>query len=73
MLFRSNPGISLNGLWFGESKLFLMHLTAMAMVAVFVGAGTWVLLKVTDWIVPLRVSADDEALGLDKSQHDEKL
>lgn len=68
-----NPSISYNGLFFGESKLFMVQLLAMALVAVFVGVGTWMLLKLTDWIVPLRVSSDDEVLGLDKSQHHEKL
>ncbi len=68
-----NPGIISNGLWFGQYKLFLVQLSAMVLVAAFVAAGTWILLKITDWIVPLRVSPEDEALGLDKSQHDEKL
>jgi ammonium transporter, Amt family len=32
-----------------------------------------VLLKITDLITPLRVSAEDEMVGLDISQHGEKL
>jgi len=31
------------------------------------------LLKITDMISPLRVSAEEEQIGLDVSQHGEKL
>jgi ammonium transporter, Amt family len=30
-------------------------------------------MKITDIIVPMRVSEEDEVLGLDLSQHDEQL
>ncbi len=33
--------------------------------------GTWVILKVVDAIVGLRVSDEDEVVGLDLSQHSE--
>ncbi len=62
-----------NGLFFGETKLFLLHLMAMAIVVVFVFVGTWVLLRVVNLITPMRVSAEEEEAGLDMSQHGEKL
>ena len=62
-----------NGLFFGETKLFTVHLLTTIGVAVFVFIGTFILLKVTDLITPLRVSAAEEEEGLDLSQHGEKL
>ena len=70
---RVNPAIAENGLFYGESHLFVVHFLAMVGVAIFVFAGTWVLLKLTDLISPLRVSEEEERTGLDWSQHDEKL
>ncbi len=62
-----------NGLFYGETKLFLIHLTALGIVVAFSFLGTFVLLKITDLITPLRVSPEDETVGLDVSQHQEKL
>lgn len=62
-----------NGLFYGETKLFLIHLVAMAAVSVFAFVGSMILLKVTDMIIPLRVSAEQEISGLDVTQHDEEL
>jgi Amt family ammonium transporter len=68
-----NPAVAANGLAYGETKLFFVHLVAMIAVSVFVFAGTFILLKVTDMITPLRVTEVEEIAGLDISQHDEKL
>jgi Amt family ammonium transporter len=62
-----------NGLYYGETKLFFIHLMALVMVSIFAFAGSYVLLMITNAISPLRVSAEDEEAGLDKSQHDEGL
>lgn len=62
-----------NGLFFGETKLFLVQLTALIGVSIFAFVGSIILLKVTDLISPLRVSMEDETVGLDISQHGEKL
>ncbi len=62
-----------NGLFFGDTKLFIIQLVALVGVSVFAFAGAFLLLKVTDLISPLRVSEKDEELGLDMSQHDEEL
>ena len=62
-----------NGLFFGETKLFTIHLLTTLGVAVFVFIGTYLLLKLTDLITPLRVTEAEEEEGLDMSQHGEKL
>ena len=62
-----------NGLYFGETKLFLVHLLALVLVSVFAFFGSYILLMITNAISPLRVSAAEEEVGLDQSQHDEEL
>jgi Amt family ammonium transporter len=68
-----NPAVIDNGLFFGATKLFGVQAVAMVGVSLFAFCGTWILLKVTNWITPLRVSAEMEFIGLDISQHGEKL
>jgi Amt family ammonium transporter len=62
-----------NGLIFGETHLFIVQFTAMIGVSLFVFGGTHILLRLTNWITPLRVSTEEEEIGLDISQHGEKL
>ncbi len=62
-----------NGLFYGETDLFFVHLIALAAVLVFAFLGSFILLKVTDMISPLRVSEKDETKGLDLSQHGESI
>ncbi len=62
-----------NGLFFGETKLFTVHLIALVGCSVFAFFGSYILLKLTNFITPLRADKEDEALGLDISQHGEKL
>ena len=69
-----NPGNTTgNGLYFGETKLFLLHLLALVIVSAFAFFGTWILLRVVNRISPLRVTAEEEEMGLDLSQHGESL
>jgi Amt family ammonium transporter len=62
-----------NGLFFGETHLFLVQLTALIGVSIFAFFGSLLLLKITDMIQPLRVTTEEETLGLDITQHGEKL
>jgi ammonium transporter, Amt family len=62
-----------NGLLFGETHLFMVHLITTVAISAFVFGGTFILLKITDLITPLRVSEEEEKIGLDLSQHREKL
>lgn len=61
------------GLVFGPTKTFFIHLAALGFVACFSFFGSYLLFKITDWLIPLRVSERDEDLGLDLSQHGESL
>jgi len=61
------------GLIYGETKTFLYHLLALAIVGVFSFGGSYILYKITDLIHPLRVPEDAEDLGLDLSQHGESV
>ena len=60
-----------NGLAFGETTLFFTHMKALVLVSVFAFGGSFVLLKLTDLISPLRVTPEEEMEGLDLSQHGE--
>ncbi len=68
-----NGAVAEQGLFFGEGSLFIKHMVALVGVSAFVAIMSFILLKVTDMIVPLRVNHEDELIGLDLSQHDEKL
>jgi ammonium transporter, Amt family len=61
------------GLTSGHATTFLVHCGAMVFVAAFSFGGSYLLYKVTDLIIPLRVSREQEALGLDLSQHGEMM
>lgn len=68
-----NAAVVDEGLFFGSSKLFINHLIALVVVSVFVFVMSFIILKITDLILPMRVSEHDEKEGLDVSQHDESL
>ena len=59
------------GLTSGQTATFLVHLGALVIVSVFSFAGSWILYKVTDLIIPMRVPEEQEIEGLDLSQHGE--
>ena len=59
------------GLTSGHISTFLFHLLALVIVAVYAFGGIMALYKITDWIIPLRVTQEQESLGLDLSQHGE--
>ena len=59
------------GLFYGESKTFLFHLLALLIVAVFTFGGSCLLYRLTNLIIPMRVSPKSERIGLDLTQHGE--
>ena len=61
------------GLTSGHAYTFFVHCGALLFVAAFSFGGSYVLYKLTDLIIPLRVSSDQEELGLDLSQHGEVM
>jgi Amt family ammonium transporter len=44
---------------------------ALVLVSMFAFAGAWVLYKLTDILIPIRVTPEQETIGLDQSQHGE--
>lgn len=61
------------GLVYGSATTFLYHLLALVLVAVFTFGGSWLLYKLVDMLIPMRVRLDQEQRGLDISQHGEQL
>lgn len=59
------------GLFYGNAAQ-LGKQAAAGIVIVFSFAGTFVLAKVLDWTMGLRVSPDEEEVGLDISSHGER-
>jgi len=61
------------GLIFGQTKTFLFHILALVLVGLFSYFGSYLLFMITNKLKPLRVRADEEAMGLDQSQHGESI
>ena len=61
-----------DGLFFGNTAQFGIQAIMVAAVAIFSAFGTWIILRLVDAMVGLRVSPEDEATGLDLSQHNER-
>ena len=61
------------GLWYGQTETFLYHVLALGIVGVYSFFVSLALYKITDAIIPLRVTDAQEELGLDVSQHGEML
>lgn len=57
----------------GTTDLIFKHLIALGIVVGYSLIGSYILLFITDKISPLRVTAEEEELGLDITQHDEKF
>ena len=57
----------------GGISVFLHHMTALILVSLFSFFGSLLLYKISNAIIPLRVSEESEKIGLDLSQHDEQL
>lgn len=61
------------GLIYGKTTTFMNHCIALIMVMLFCFAGSFALYWISNFTRPLRVSAEDETLGLDLSQHGEHI
>lgn len=59
------------GLFYGQTHTFLYHLLALVIISVYTFVGSYILYYITDKIVSLRVSVEEENFGLDLSQHGE--
>jgi Amt family ammonium transporter len=61
-----------DGLFYGNASFFLIQLKAMIIVVVYSFTVSFIIFKLIAFILPLRVSEEEEELGLDATQHDEK-
>ena len=68
-----NSAVTTDGLFFGQTELFVAHLIGLLGAAVFTFAMALLLLKSTDSIIKLRASVEEEEKGLDITQHGESL
>ncbi len=61
------------GLITGATHTFMVHVAASVGVILFVLGGSWVLFRITNLVIPMRVPEEQEIVGLDASQHGETL
>jgi Amt family ammonium transporter len=61
------------GLTSGQTDTFMWHMVALVGVAAFTFGASLLLFKLVDRAIPLRVTGWQETLGLDESQHGEKV
>lgn len=59
------------GLTSGNYETFLYHLLALVITAIFTFGGSFAIYRLVDWMLPLRVTPEQEIRGLDASQHGE--
>jgi ammonium transporter, Amt family len=62
-----------NGLFYGETALFIVQMKALIIVIAYSFFGSLLLLKITDMISTLRVSPEEKKMGSDLSQHGENM
>jgi Amt family ammonium transporter len=61
-----------DGLFYGNALQFLKQLAGVAAIWVFAFGMTWILGKIVDVVMGLRVNETEESVGLDISQHGER-
>lgn len=61
-----------DGLWLGNFSFFFTQLKGMVISVAFSFIAAFLIFKVINMIVPIRVSDEEEEEGLDKTQHNEK-
>jgi Amt family ammonium transporter len=66
-----NPG-GADGLFFGGTAFFGVQVLTAIATALFSFVGTFLILKLVNRLVGLRISAEEERMGLDLSQHNER-
>jgi Amt family ammonium transporter len=61
-----------DGLFFGNPKQFLIQVIATAVTVAYSFAASFIIYKVIDLVIKVRVKEKDEIVGLDLTQHHEK-
>ncbi|MGN6494787.1 MAG: ammonium transporter [Agriterribacter sp.] len=65
-------GAGADGLFYGNAGFFFTQLKAMLIAVGYSFVVSYIIFKFINFILPLRVSAEEEELGLDATQHNEK-
>ena len=60
-----------DGLFFGNPKQFIIQFLLIVIAPIFASAMTWIIFKVVDGLVGMRVEKRDEIVGLDLTQQSE--
>ena len=61
-----------NGLFYGESDLFIAQIISIVVAIIFAVIGSTLLYKIVNSIIPLRVDENEEIVGLDVVEHGER-
>ena len=61
-----------DGWFYGNSAFFFIQLKAMAIAVGYSFVVSYAIFKFINFILPLRVTAEEEEIGLDATQHNEK-
>lgn len=71
ILDQATNGRKFWGLAYGQFTTFSHHMIGLVGVAAFAFVGSYILYHITNFIDPMRVSKEEEELGLDITQHGE--
>jgi Amt family ammonium transporter len=66
-----NPAAKWDGLIYGNSHLFLAQIISIAVTIAFAAIATFAIVSVIKLFMPIRVTKNEEALGLDLTEHSE--
>jgi Amt family ammonium transporter len=76
MLYKTDDAeaaIAYSGLLYGNPGMVWIQIKSILLTMAYTGVGTWVLLKIVDVVVGLRVTEEEEREGLDVAQHGERI
>ncbi|MGN6421109.1 MAG: ammonium transporter [Pseudobacter sp.] len=65
-------GAGADGLWLGNAGFLWTQVKGMLIAVTFSFTVSWLIFKFINFILPLRVTSEEEELGLDATQHNEK-
>ena len=60
-----------DGLFYGNPKQFMIQFIAVAVIALYSFAASYIIYKVVNLIIKVRVDQKEEIIGLDLTQHHE--
>jgi Amt family ammonium transporter len=61
-----------DGLFYGNPTFFFIQVKALFIVVTYSFTVSYLIFKFINLVLPMRVTIEEEALGLDSTQHNEK-